>query len=226
MALSIPSLSARQAPAPSVRPNLVSLDLGGRVERATSRYDLPYGPYKLLDDDPSTVWTSSSNAFPQEIVLAFAGRDTALVSDVTVTFPQPGTDPGWGGPNDGKVWAKDVEIDGAIEDAVLAGGAPVVSTARLLAAARASGVAIDAHGAAAAGWPADARARQRLEEGPGIAVVGPATPVEVDGERRTAWWRIDTATGDTVGVLDSGLHGTEIPSNALLWAFVGGRHPS
>ena len=50
--------------------------MGARVERATSRYDFPYGPHKLLDGDPATVWTSSSSVFPQEIVFAFAARDT------------------------------------------------------------------------------------------------------------------------------------------------------
>ena len=102
--------SARQSGETPARPNLLALDLGARVERATSRYDFPYGPYKLLDDDPATVWASSSPVFPQELVFAFAGRDTVLVAGLSITFPKPGTDPGWGGPNDGKVWARDVEV--------------------------------------------------------------------------------------------------------------------
>ncbi len=112
--LSTSGTAARQSPAPGAQPaarsNVLTLDLGARVERATSRYDFPYGPYKLLDDDPTTVWTSSSSVFPQEIVFAFAGRDSVLVAGLTITLPKPGTDPGWGGPNDGRVWAKDVEV--------------------------------------------------------------------------------------------------------------------
>ena len=104
-------VGARQtASPPAARPNVLALEMGARVERATSRYDLPYGPYKLLDGDPATVWTSSSSVFPQEIVFAFAGRDSVLVSGIAITLPKAGTDPGWGGPNDGKVWAKDVEV--------------------------------------------------------------------------------------------------------------------
>ena len=112
--LSAAGMAARQSAAPvnppPARLNALGLDLGARVERATSRYDFPYGPYKLLDDDPTTVWASSSPVFPQELVFAFAGRDTVLVAGLSITFPRPGTDPGWGGPNDGKVWAKDVEV--------------------------------------------------------------------------------------------------------------------
>ena len=114
MALSAVGSAARQAAPPSagpaVRPNVLALDMGARVERATSRYDFPYGPYKLLDDDPATVWTSSSSVFPQEIVFGFAGRDRVLIAGLSITLPKPGTDPGWGGPNDGKVWAKDLEV--------------------------------------------------------------------------------------------------------------------
>jgi hypothetical protein len=114
LGLSASGTAARQAATPAAasggRPNLLALDLGARVERATSRYDFSYGPYKLLDDDPATVWTSSSSVVPQEVVFAFAGRDSVLVSGLTITLPKPGTDPGWGGPNDGKVWAKDIEV--------------------------------------------------------------------------------------------------------------------
>ena len=106
--------AARQPAAPAAqpadRPNVLAIDLGARVERATSRYDFPYGPHALLDDDPATVWTSSSSVFPQELVFAFAARDTVLVAGLTITLPRAGTDPGWGGPNDGRVWAKDVEV--------------------------------------------------------------------------------------------------------------------
>ena len=144
--LSASGVAARQSAAPvtlpSGRPNVLALDLGARVERATSRYDFPYGPYKLLDDDPTTVWASSSTVFPQELVFAFAGRDTLLVAGLSITLPKPGTDPGWGGPNDGKVWAKDVEV-WASNDSPTA-GFKKVAAAGLPMAAGTHGIALAA----------------------------------------------------------------------------------
>ena len=133
---------ATTAAAAAGRTNVLALDLGARIERATSRYDFPYGPYKLLDDDPATVWTSSSAVFPQEIVFGFAGRDSVLVAGVTITLPRAGTDPGWGGPNDGKVWAKDVEVWASNESP--AAGFTKVATASLPMATGAHPIAFTA----------------------------------------------------------------------------------
>jgi transglutaminase-like putative cysteine protease len=40
--------------------------------------------------------------------------------------------------------------------------------------------------------------------------VAPVHPVSVAGGERLGWWQVDLATGETVGVVDSGLHGVEI----------------
>lgn len=90
--------------------------MGGRLERARGLNQF-FEPTNVLDDDPKTVWSSEMNAkFPNEIVLAFPGRDTALVSGVTLTLPQPGINPTAGiCPDDRSVWAKDVEIWTSLE---------------------------------------------------------------------------------------------------------------
>jgi hypothetical protein len=48
-------------------------------------------------------------------------------------------------------------------------------------------------------------AAEALAEGKQLLM--PSAPVEIDGEPRLAWWEIDPATGETVSVLDNGLHG-------------------
>jgi Mg-chelatase subunit ChlD len=115
---------------PPARPphtdNLVALEMGGRIE---SRLRLLAGEYfatKLLDGDPRTLWMASGR-LPHEIVLSFLGRDTALVSGVTLAFPPSANDPIWGEPNS-LMWPKDVEIWTSMESAT-AGFHKVVASA-------------------------------------------------------------------------------------------------
>ncbi len=85
--------------------------MGGHVESGKG-LSSPHATFRLLDNDPKTVWSSEMNArFPNEIVVSFLGHDTALVTGVTLTLPPPGINPTAGiCSNDTTVWAKDVEI--------------------------------------------------------------------------------------------------------------------
>jgi hypothetical protein len=57
-----------------------------------------------------------------------------------------------------------------------------------------------------AGFSPDAAARVRQTTSAGaIALVTPAA-AQVNGTARVGWWQVDPATGDTVGVVDSGFH--------------------
>ena len=102
-----PSVSAR----PPRTDNLVALEMGGRVETGKELSRL-FALTMLLDDDPKTAWSSEVSAkFPQEIVLSFLGRDAATIAGVVLTLPPAGVNPTAGiCPNEGTVWAKDVEI--------------------------------------------------------------------------------------------------------------------
>lgn len=42
--------------------------------------------------------------------------------------------------------------------------------------------------------------------GSGYVAVALGSPVEVSGRPRVGWWRIDPVTGETIGVMDNGLH--------------------
>jgi hypothetical protein len=46
----------------------------------------------------------------------------------------------------------------------------------------------------------DTRARIELDLAAGYAVVAPKKPVELDGRARPCWWRVDPATGETLGM--------------------------
>ncbi len=53
---------------------------------------------------------------------------------------------------------------------------------------------------------ADALARLREELGQGDRIVAPRRSVNIGGLPRFAWWKIRTASGDTIAVTDEGLH--------------------
>ncbi len=58
---------------------------------------------------------------------------------------------------------------------------------------------------------AEAMARIGADLGGGKVVLLPERAVTVDGRSRTAWWQVDRASGETIGVTEDGLHqaGTE-----------------
>jgi hypothetical protein len=64
--------------------------MGGRVE-SRERVTLEYAPTRALDGKPNTFWLTGNTA--PSVVLSFIGRDTALVSAVSVTNPQQANDP-------------------------------------------------------------------------------------------------------------------------------------
>ncbi len=56
------------------------------------------------------------------------------------------------------------------------------------------------------GLPADVRERVRADLAAGYTVVIPKVPVTLGGKPRTGWWRVDPATGETIGVMDTGFN--------------------
>jgi len=52
--------------------------------------------------------------------------------------------------------------------------------------------------------PAGARARLAADVASGFDVVTPTSAVSIEGRERAAWWRVDPATGDTLGIGDDG----------------------
>lgn len=57
------------------------------------------------------------------------------------------------------------------------------------------------------GWPDDAVAKLGADIGAGFAAVALDQPVVRDGRQRVGWWRVDPLSGETIGVMDTGLHG-------------------
>lgn len=53
----------------------------------------------------------------------------------------------------------------------------------------------------------EAAARLTADAAAGRLIVLPERPVKLGGKERMAWWRIDPACGDAVGVTEDGLHG-------------------
>jgi hypothetical protein len=56
------------------------------------------------------------------------------------------------------------------------------------------------------GWSEDAAARLAMNLEAGYAAVALRQPVELDGLLRSGWWRVDPASGETIGVMDTGFH--------------------
>ena len=87
-------LAGAQTPKPRTD-NLAALEMGGRFENQPARPgDLSSVPERALDGNPRTMWAT---LFPPEtLVLSFIGRDTALVSSVSITSPDPASPPPYG----------------------------------------------------------------------------------------------------------------------------------
>ncbi|MGH9409169.1 MAG: hypothetical protein ACRD1V_06920 [Vicinamibacterales bacterium] len=106
--------ATRQAARPSHTDNLVALEMGGRVESPPSS-GTPDGFFvaQLLDGNPATIWTDTSAGLSEatSFVVSFIGRDTALVSGVTITFPSASARrPYAWAPDLSPAWPRDVEI--------------------------------------------------------------------------------------------------------------------
>jgi von Willebrand factor type A domain len=102
------------AHAPAHTDNLAALAMGGRVESPRSS-GTPDGflAERALDGDPATVWADIGARLhePVGFVLSFIGRDIALVSEVTITFPSVSARLPYGWPTDSSpAWPKDVEV--------------------------------------------------------------------------------------------------------------------
>lgn len=61
-------------------------------------------------------------------------------------------------------------------------------------------------------WPEDEGARVGADIEAGYMVVVPRQAVIVDGEPHVGWWRVHPATGETIGVMDSGFHAGKVES--------------
>jgi hypothetical protein len=101
-------LVALQTPAPRTD-NLVALELGGRTEGGrASGVAAGYLAEEALDGNPTTMYAAPAGT---PLVLSFIGHDTALVSEVAITFASPPAKAPYGWPADFSLsWPKDVEI--------------------------------------------------------------------------------------------------------------------
>jgi hypothetical protein len=106
---SVDTRAAAQESKPIATDNLVSLEMGGRTEGGRAAgVDSGYLAERALDGDPSTIYAAPAEA---PLVLSFMGRDTALVSDVTITFASGPAKAPYGWPADYSLsWPRDVEI--------------------------------------------------------------------------------------------------------------------
>lgn len=104
---------------------------------------------------------------------------------------------------------RDTTVEGLFPPEFHLGG----STATIFAQAASDGVrsllvrGTDGVALAGLGLPPDAAVRMREVLAEGHLLVVPAHPVKVGGVPRMAWYRVNPATGDTVGVLDTGFNG-------------------
>ncbi len=56
-------------------------------------------------------------------------------------------------------------------------------------------------------WPDDASARLIQDIDAGFMAVVLHKPISLDQRQRVGWWRVDPASGETIGVMDTGFHG-------------------
>jgi hypothetical protein len=84
-ALAVAIMAAVQPAIDTKEVDLVSLDMGGHIERVTSEGGVTLEAVRLIDGNPRSSWTSAADGkFPVEIVFSFFGRQAALVQSVTI----------------------------------------------------------------------------------------------------------------------------------------------
>jgi hypothetical protein len=64
----------------------------------------------------------------------------------------------------------------------------------------------DLDAAKALPWPEDELARIAADVDAGYMTLVPRQAVVVNGEQHVGWWRVDPNSGETIGVMDSGMH--------------------
>jgi hypothetical protein len=74
----------------------------------------------------------------------------------------------------------------------------------------------DADAVTQLGWPEDVAARLEEDISAGYLAIVPAMAAQLGGQQRLAWWRIDATSGETIGVMDTGLHGMAMSEKAAL----------
>ncbi len=65
-------------------------------------------------------------------------------------------------------------------------------------------------------WPEDVAERLASDVNAGYMALVPGSAVTLDGKSRLAWWRVDPASGETIGVMDTGFHGSATTEKALI----------
>ncbi len=104
--------------------------------------------------------------------------------------------------------------DSIAEAEVVGGGGDPLNASEILARAEAQGVSLvavaEAEGEAWKGLPAGGDARARMEEDlkAGFVLIAPERAVRLAGGDRFGWWRVRPGTGENLGILESGFHGT------------------
>ena len=112
-------------------------------------------------------------------------------------------------------------IDTGAERLVLGNGRPAFNTMDVFNAAAAAGVnpqLIRAGDPGLAGFAIgeDSRARLKADLDSGFLAVVPGAPAGISSPSRTGWWRVRPDTGETVGVMDDGLHSSAAVDRAIL----------
>lgn len=65
-------------------------------------------------------------------------------------------------------------------------------------------------------WPADVAARLASDINAGYMALVTSKGMVLDGKTRLAWWRVDPKSGETVGVMDTGFHGSASTEKAAI----------
>jgi len=135
-------------------------------------------------------------------------RTDLAVNDVAVRF-EPGVDPFMTrvvqGVADTAMEAAVVETLGSLTGATVR----ALNTVNLFMLPDANPVALPSRAADLSAWPADARARAERSVADGAMLIATASPAQLQSSSlggQVGWWKVDPATGSTIGVTGDGFH--------------------
>ncbi|MCA9978145.1 MAG: hypothetical protein KC413_20430, partial [Anaerolineales bacterium] len=121
-------------------------------------------------------------------------------------------------------------IESGIEGLILEGstGQPVLTTARISSAAQEQGIppvylaSDNLNLLDQLDLSQQANARITHAAASGKLVIIPAAKVQIDGGLHIGWWEIDPASGETIGVIENGLHGALEYLSTIEFLYSGG----
>ena len=190
----------------NVAPSLLALRFAAESDAMSDRIAWTNG-VALVHNRPRLIITSVSVPGPAAETQS-AAVDIDLRLDSVMGLPFPGFPAAAAGLFQTARGMQEAALEGSVLEQFTEGSA-TITTAVLMEKALLEGVELKVVRSADTGGlalPAHVRRMLAAAVGRGHEVIIPARAIELSGAQRWGWWQVDPLSGETIGVMDNGLH--------------------